>query len=197
MYYKGVDVSKYDGVVDWKLVEAAGFKDFAILRVTVGLKPDTKFMHNYNNYVIRHKPIGYYAAVHATKLSTIRKEANYFVTQIKGLKKPFCVFVDMECKEQKALSKDEVTKLLNEWISIVSKAGYKCGVYTNPDWYKREMYPEQINTKYWWIAQYASSSKLFKEKGLIWQYTSSGKIAGIEHTFDCNKAKPEIEELFK
>ena len=195
--FNGVDISYYDGVVNWKLVREAGYADFAIFRATVGLKPDTQFMTNYNNYVQKGRPIGYYAAVHATKITTIRKEANYFLTQLKHLKYPFCVFVDMECKEQKALSKREVTDLLNEWCRIVKKAGYPVGIYTNADWYKREMYPEEIECDMWWIAQYASSSKLFREKALIWQYTSNGHIAGIAHRFDFNKGKDELETWFK
>lgn len=196
MYYNGTDISSWDGTVKWQNVDKAGYGDFAILRVTVGLRPDTKFMTNYNNYVRADRPIAYYAAVHATKMSTIRKEANYFLAQLKNLKRPFCVFVDMECKEQKALSKQEVTGLLNEWLDIVSKAGYRVGIYTNPDWYKHQMYPEKIHTDIWWIACYAKSCSLFKEKGLIWQYTSEGQIDGCSHRFDLNKAKQEIEKLW-
>ena len=196
MYYKGVDVSKYDGVVDWKTVSKKGYGGFAILRATIGTKTDSLFITNYNNYLYLNKPIGYYAAVHATKMSTIRKEAKFFLEQIKILKRPFCVFVDMECKEQKALTKRAVTDLLNEWCEIVRKEGYPCGVYTNPSWYKYEMYPDEIKCDMWWIAHYAKSSKLFREKGMIWQYTSDGKIGDIKHTFDLNKGKAELMTWF-
>ena len=197
MYYEGVDISHWDGFVDWKLVLPSGHCDFAIFRVCHGLKPDKCFYTNYNNYVLKGRPIGYYQCVYGTTLATIRKEANYFVAQMKNLKKPFCVFVDMESEAQKALSKSEVTKLINEWLAVVSKAGYRVGVYTNTSWYTYQMYPDKVNTEYWWIAHYGASSKVFKKKGLIWQYTSDGEIKGISHHFDFNKAKPEIEELWK
>lgn len=196
MYYRGINASKYDGVIDWKLIQNSKYKDFAILRACHGLKPDEKFMINYNNYVLVGKPIGYYQCVYATKLETIRKEANYFLQTIKPCKKPFLVFVDMEQASQKELGKDKVTELLNEWLAIVSKAGYECAVYTNPNWYKNHMRPEKVTTKYWWIAQYSKTSTLFKDVGILWQFTSDGLIEGSKNTWELDIGKADLFKLF-
>lgn len=191
MEIKGIDVSSWQGKIDWKTVANYGM-GFAILRITEkGNKVDSLFENNYNG-CIKHKiPVGVYKYSYAKTVMQAEEEANNVIKTLNKRKLDFPVFLDLEWSEQRRLGNPMVEKISLAFLNKVSKAGYKVGIYCNADWYNNVL-TNKLKKYDCWIARYPTNDdgtiqeRLRPSFGIGWQYSSKATIPGINTKVDRN-----------
>lgn len=184
---KGIDVSSWNGTINWKTVSNYGM-GFAILRITEkGNKVDSTFEANYKGCINNKIPVGVYKYSYATNVSEIRYEANVVVKTMNKRKLDYPVFLDIEDKCQENLSKDLMLKMIKAFRSIIVKAGYKFGIYCSYSWYQNKL-PDYAKKYDCWVARYPINDtgdlqerlRVSASDGVIgWQYSSKSVIPGI------------------
>ena len=184
---KGIDVSSWNGTINWKTVSNYGM-GFAILRITEkGNKVDSTFEANYKGCIDNKIPVGVYKYSYATNVSEIRYEANVVVKTMNKRKLDYPVFLDIEDKCQENLSKDLMLKMIKAFRSIIVKAGYKFGIYCSYSWYQNKL-PDDAKKYDCWVARYPINDtgdlqerlRVPASTGVIgWQYSSKATIPGI------------------
>ena len=186
---KGIDVSSWNGTINWKTVSNYGM-GFAILRITEkGNKVDSTFEANYRGCIDNKIPVGVYKYSYATNVSEIRYEANVVVKTMNKRKLDYPVFLDIEDKCQENLSKDLMLKMIKAFRSIIVKAGYKFGIYCSYSWYQNKL-PDDAKKYDCWVANYPKPQldngtlqerlRVPASTGVIgWQYSPKSTIPGI------------------
>lgn len=191
MEIKGIDVSAWQGKIDWKTVADYGM-GFAILRITeAGNVVDSQFENNLagcNKYNI---PVGVYKYSYAMTIAEIQREARKVVSTLNGRRIQFPVFLDLEYNNQRSLGSESIHKMADAFLEIVEAAGYKFAIYCNVDWYEN-MICSHLKKYDFWIARYPANDdgwlqeRLRPDFGVGWQYSSKAKIPGISGTVDRN-----------
>ena len=200
MEIKGIDVSAYQGNIDWKTVADYGM-GFAILRITEKRNViDNTFERNYEGCVKNNIPVGVYKYSYAMSVAEIQKEAQKVVDVLDGRKLDFPVWLDLEHPDQRNLSKSTLETMIKTFWSVVKAAGYKFGIYSNVDWYEN-IIPESTKPKYdFWIARYPANDdgwlqeRLRPSYGVGWQYSSKATIPGIPTKVDRNVFYKDYKE---
>ncbi len=185
----GIDVSEHQGTIDWKAV-ANGSIDYAIIRASYAWKDDIKdhsdktFKENVDQAQKHGIDIGAYHYSYATTVEEAKKEAEFFLSQIKGISFQYPLYYDIEDECQDDLSKDELTDIVLTFLKTVEKAGYYVGIYTNPE-HINQLDMERLKDYDLWIANYNLQNVYEGDYGM-WQYTCYGKVHGIEGDVDLN-----------
>ena len=193
---KGIDVAKWNGVIDWKKVKEDGVQ-FAILKaINKQCKVEDSFNRNYSGALSVGLPIDVYNYSYATTVSKATSDAQAVLNAIKG-KKVGTVWLDVEDKIQMNLGMTLID-IINAYKYIIEKAGYGFGVYTGLSFYNTLIKPYHsfLDCKFW-IARYPSGAVVdlnfepaeSKKPNIIhalwgWQYTSTGKVNGISGNVD-------------
>lgn len=191
MEIKGIDVSAWNGVIDWQKVANYGM-GFAILRITEkGNKTDSTFERNYAGCITHNIPVGVYKYSYATNISEIKYEAEAVINVLKQRKLDYPVFLDIEDKCQENLSQDLMIQMIDTFRDIIIRAGYQFGVYCGYSWYQNQL-PEDAKKYDCWLAAYPSQDdgtmqiRLKPAAGIGWQYSSKTTIPGISGKVDRN-----------
>lgn len=184
---KGIDVSRWNGKIDWKTVANYGM-GFAILRITEkGNIVDSTFESNYKDCIENKIPVGVYKYSYATTIAQIEDEANVVIKTLNKRKLDYPVFLDIEDKCQENLSDSLMMKMIEAFRAIIIKAGYKFGIYCGYSWYQYQL-PEGAKKYDCWVARYPNNDtgelqerlRVPASSGVIgWQYSSKATIPGI------------------
>jgi GH25 family lysozyme M1 (1,4-beta-N-acetylmuramidase) len=195
--FKGIDVSKWNGNINWDKVKSAGI-NFAIVREGYGKRDprqvDKKFKDNINGA----KSVGIHTSVYhysyADSVEDAVNEAHFCLENISGLVLEYPIIVDIEDKEQLKLNNRQRTDIVKAFCSEIEKHGYYAMFYCNLNWLNNYLYKDELLPKYdLWLAQW-NIDKPSCTCG-IWQYSSTGKIDGIDGNVDLDvsyKNYPEI-----
>lgn len=188
MKKKVIDVSVHQGTIDWEKVKPQ--IDGAILRVGYGddltSQDDKQFKRNADECTRLGIPFGVYIYSYAKTVEQAKSEAAHVLRLIKGYKLAYPVYLDLEEKgtEEGAIERAHV------FGDIIEKAGYWCGIYANLYWWNNHLKGLDRFTK--WVAQY-NDKCTFKGSHLdMWQYTSLGRIGGIDGNVDMNECYRDL-----
>lgn len=191
MKIKGIDVSAWQGRIDWKTVADYGM-GFAILRITeAGNVVDSQFENNLaecNKYNIL---VGVYKYSYAMTIAEIQSEARKVVTTLNGRRIQFPVFLDLEYNNQRAIGSESIHRMADVFREIIEAAGYKFAIYCNVDWYVNVIC-SHLKKYDFWIARYPANDngtlqeRLRPDFGVGWQYSSKAVIPGISTKVDRN-----------
>lgn len=196
----GIDVSSYQGKIDWKKVLQSGVK-FAILKIIrKDLNVDKQFENNWSDATKYGIPIqGVYNYSYATTVAKARIDAKRVLAVLNGRKT--MVWLDVEDSCQKGLGKNLIT-IINAYGKVITDAGLPFGVYTGESFYKTYVKPHGGVNYPMWIARYGKNNGKCDVKyqpqipNMIgWQYTSKGKINGINGNVDVNVWYKELEAI--
>lgn len=178
---KGIDVSVWQGRIDWSKVKDQ--VDFAILRAGYGREvsqKDTRFEEYYAGCKRYNIPVGIYWFSYATTREDAVREAKACIEVIKGKSFEYPILFDIEHSSQ--TSKRVADAIISGFCETMRSAGYYVGIYTYYSFIKSYI-SESVYSKYdLAIAHYASSTP-WKNKA-IWQYSSTGRIDGIQGNVD-------------
>lgn len=200
MEIKGIDVSAWQGQIDWKTVAAYGM-DFAILRITeAGNVIDEHFERNYTECQKYNIPTGVYKYSYAMTIAEIQSEARKVVSALNGRKLQYPVWLDLEYNNQRSLGAENIHKMVEAFEKIITAAGYKFGIYCNVDWYMNVIC-SHLKKYDFWIARYPANDdgwiqeRLRPDFGVGWQYSSKAKIPGINGTVDRSVFYKDYKEV--
>ena len=189
MSKKGIDVSEFQGKIDWEKVKNDGI-EFAILRCGYGMdfsnQDDVEYERNANECERLGIPYGVYLMSYANTVEKARSEAKHVLRLIEGRKISLGVWHDIEDNGTSgAINKETLTNIINTFCNTIKNAGYKVGVYANLNWLENKI--ERIIRDNYdiWVAQYYSKCE-YEGKYIMWQHTSSGKVNGISTNVDMN-----------
>ena len=159
MVRKVVDVSGYQGIIDWGKVKASG-ADGAILKIIrKDLNPDKQFENNWRGCSAAGVPIiGVYNYSYATTVEKAISDAKKVVSILTGRRTK--VWLDIEDKSQKGLGVTLIN-IINVYKEVIESAGLEFGVYTGISFYNSyiKRYSSYINCNFW-MARYPSSKKM-------------------------------------
>ena len=198
---KGIDVSKWQGVIDWEKAKKGGV-GFAILRLgftgTASRKPalDGQFRRNLAQCKRHGIDAGVYYYSTATTERQAKAEARFIIKQLKGEKLQYPVYIDTEDVLQANLSKSKLTAVVKAFCDEMEKAGYYVGIYANKNWFAEQLNDGKLKAYDKWVAQYNDKCTYSGAYGM-WQYTDKGKIAGINGFVDLNKCYKDYPKIIK
>lgn len=185
---KGIDVSSNQGNPDWGKVAKDGVKA-AILRIHQKTGVDTSFEHNYKGCKSNGILIGGYKYSYALTPAQAIDEAENVIEVLNGRGLDFPVFYDLEWSQQRSLGKQAIENIAVSFLTRIQKAGYKVGIYCNLDWYNNIL-SDALKKYDCWIARYPANDngsvqeRLRPNIGVGWQYSSKGKVSGINGNVD-------------
>ena len=190
----GIDVSKWNGDIDWDKVRNAGV-EFAIIRcgyrgsVTGSLVQDIYFDANMKGAAASGVPVGVYFFTQATNEVEAVEEASAVLRWIREYEITYPVFIDTEgaggSGRADGLDADTRTIVCEAFCRTIENAGYKAGIYASRNWYNNNLHTSKLENYYIWLAEYRSVP-LYQGYYRMWQYSSKGKIDGISGNVDMN-----------
>lgn len=189
MLYYGIDVSAWQGEINWKKVKESKQVDFAIIKAggsDSGFYRDSKFDYNYTRAKNEGIPVGAYYFVGPGCISTEDgvADAKRFCEILKPKEFEYPVFIDLESTAPK--HKKGATDAVIGFCKTMEDNGYFCGVYSSAiHGFRYQLEDERILQYAHWIADWSSTLDYAGDYG-IWQYSSSGKIPGIKTLVDLN-----------
>ncbi len=203
MNIKGIDVSVWQGKIDWKKVKASGIV-FAMIRVGYGssqgndCKMDTYFKANVEGALAAGVEVGIYFYSYAKSAQAAVKEAAWVVEQIAPYKGRilYPIAYDLEDSKQAGLGRDVLTAMVTAFCTTIEAAGYYASFYCNTNWCKNMLNMDDLKGFDLWLAQWASQPTTAYSFGM-WQRSSSGSIAGINGRVDLDIAYKDYAAIIK
>ncbi len=187
---RGVDVSNWQGTIDWTKVKASGIS-FAILKVgPVYGKVDAQFQRNASECERLGIPYGVYYYTYARSVSEANTDATRTLTWLAGHKPSLPVYYDVEddwILKDSSFSRSKLTQIVQTFCNRISASGYTPGIYANLNWFNNYLNDSSLSKYDHWVAQYNSSCS-YKGSYSFWQYSSSGSVPGISGSADMNYA---------
>ena len=190
----GIDVSKWNGEIDWEVVKAEGV-DFAIIRCgyrgssSGWLIEDPYFYKNLTGAKKAGIKVGVYFFTQATDLVEAVEEASMVVSLIGDTAIDYPVFIDTEGAggngRADGLDPGTRTAVVNAFCQTIQNAGLDAGVYASRNWYLNNLVLEEMDAPNIWLAEYRQTPE-YEGRYDMWQYTSSGAVGGIEGRVDLN-----------
>ena len=197
--FEGVDVSVYQGNIDWNKAKADGI-EFAIMRAGYGKyvsQKDKYFDQNMQNAKAAGLPCGVYWFSYALTPEDAIKEADACYEVIKNYKLEYPVSFDMETESQMKLPKETVAQIIEAFCGRMESYGYYTTLYTYASFlnYKVE---DRIFDKYdIWVAHYNTSKPAFNRNYGLWQYSCTGSVWGITGNVDRDYVYLDYERIIK
>lgn len=178
MAIRGIDVSVWNGKIDFNKVKASGI-DFVIIRAGYGNgHRDKKFEANYQNARAAGLHVGAYWYSYAASADGAKKEAQGCAKILKGKTFDYPVYFDIEEKNQLSKGKVFCSGLITAFCTEMESLGYYAGFYTSLSALNTAVTDAVKNRFTLWVAQWSSACSYKGAYGL-WQYSSKGKIPGI------------------
>lgn len=184
--YDGIDVSEWQGKINFEEVARAGIK-VVYIRASEGTDYiDPYFKENYEEAKANGLKTGFYHYVTARTTEEARQEARFFVSNIKGTEPDCKLAMDFEVFGD--LSKDEINEISKVFLETVEMlSGKECVIYSDA-YNARETFSEELAKEYAiWVADYGAEEPANNGKWSSWvgfQYTDTGRVNGIEGSVD-------------
>jgi len=196
---KGIDVSVWQGKIDWGKVKSSGV-DYAIIRAGYGdlaTQTDKYFEANIEGAEKAGVNSGVYWYSYASSPEDAVLEAEACYEVIKGHKFEYPVYYAVEDPSIAALSNKEITDIVNAFCSTLEKKGYYVGVKSYANFLNTRI-DKSVYSKYdVWVAHYGVSKPAFNSHFNMWQFTNEGKIDGIKGYVNCNYAYLDFPGIMK
>lgn len=199
MAIKGIDVSHWQGNINWTKVKAAGIK-FTIIKAggsDAGFYTDSRWEANYKGAKASGIAVGayYFAGPKCVTAEAGKADAKRFIKLIKGKKLEYPVYFD--CEAQPASEKAGTTKAAIAFCKELEDAGYYAGIYASAySGFQDRLDDSKLGSYAHWVAQYASKCGYGGKYG-IWQYSSSGKVSGISGNVDMDLSYVDYPAIIK
>lgn len=188
----GIDVSKWNGTIDWNAVKNSGVS-YVIIRCGYrgssqgSLIDDSTFAANIKGATAAGLKVGVYFFTQAIDEVEAVEEASMVLERIKGYKISYPIFLDVEPSGGRAdgISADTRTAVCKAFCETIQNAGYTAGIYANKTWLTSKINVSSLSGYKIWLAQYAAAPT-YTGRYDLWQYKSTGKVSGISGNVDMN-----------
>lgn len=181
---RGIDVSKYQGTINWSKV-AQDNVHFAMIRATYGTTNDPTFVTNAQGAHENGLAVGayHYATFHDGP--SVKKEAAQFISQLRKANITYPVALDLEAAKYTKASRKVVTQLAKMFMDAVRAEGYTVMLYSYNNFIRDHVDLNMIDDYDLWVANYLESPNISHK---LWQHTSYGTVSGIAGRVDINIA---------
>lgn len=189
MELKGIDVSHWQGHIDWQAVKDSGIC-FAILKAggsDDGFYTDRNFEENYQGAKSVGINVGAYYFVGPDFKSSEDglADAERFLKIVEGKEFEYPLFVDIESTDPS--DEEGVTDAAIAFLDVLQNKGYLAGIYgSDISTYDDRLVAERLIKYSKWVAKYSDNPPSYVKDYEIWQYSSSGHVAGIKGNVDMN-----------
>lgn len=181
---QGFDCSKWQGLINWQLVES----DFVIIRAGNHYTIDQYAFPNYAQALVRNIPLGFYWYYTGKSMEDIKKETQAFIEWLQGKYVEMPVCIDLEDPSYKQYKKADVNAWIMQAATMLENAGYYVCVYSNKDWYDN-MLDETVKSKFdIWYARWTSTGYKDHQGIKLWQKSNIGRVTGIDGEVDLDTA---------
>ena len=189
----GIDVSKWNGNIDWTAVKNSGVS-YVIIRCGYrgssegALIKDSKFEANIKGAINAGLKVGVYFFSQAVDKNEAVEEASMVLESVKNYKISYPIFLDVEPSGGRAdsISVETRTEVCKAFCETIQSYGYTAGIYANKTWFTEKINTGELSGKYKiWLAQYAAEPT-YTGRYDMWQYKATGKINGISGDVDMN-----------
>lgn len=192
---KGIDVSKYQGEIDWAAVKNDGV-DYAIIRVGIrgysegGILEDEFFRQNIEGATANGIPVGVYFFTQALNEEEALEEANFVIKMLQGYELTYPVYLDIEDVKKEScrtnvLTVTERTNNAKVFLEAVKEAGYQPAIYGNMKTFLLMLDLSALEQYDKWFAGYTLPIYYPYEYKML-QYSEKGQVAGINGQVDVN-----------
>lgn len=202
-----LDVSRWQGRIDWDKVKASGLVSGVMIRAMGNSKEgkpskpyiDPYFARNYAECQRLDIPVGVYGYFKATTKAQADRELALFKQALGGRTFQLPVAVDIEDKLQEALSKSALTDIVAHCLSVVESWGVYAMLYTGLYFGQNNLYMGGTALKPYdvWLAAYRAEKPAPGWAFGMWQYTSSGKIPGVSGPVDLSHAYKDYATIIQ
>lgn len=190
----GIDVSKWNGNIDWNSVKSSG-ASYAIIRCgyrgssTGALITDPKFAANISGANAAGLKVGVYFFTQAVNEKEAVEEASMVLDLVKKYKISYPIFLDVESSGGRAdgIDKGTRTAVCKAFCATIQNSGYTAGVYANKTWLNSKIDAGALGSYKIWLAQYAAAPS-YSGRYNLWQYSSKGSVPGIKGNVDMNQS---------
>lgn len=187
---KGIDVSQWQGTVDWSKVKESGV-DFAIIRSGYGKyssQEDPKFDENMKGAQEAGIACGTYWYSYALSVEEAIQEAEVCYEIIKDYDFTYPVYFDIEDSSQLKLSTTQISAIIDAFCSTLKDKGYYVGLYSYANFLTTRVLSSVIDKYDIWVAHFDVDAPDFSGEYGMWQYTCTGSVNGIYGDVDMNYA---------
>lgn len=196
----GIDVSKFQGDIDWEQVSESGI-DFAIIRLGYRgysngkLMLDIKYKKNMEEAAAAGVKTGVYFFSQAISTEEAEEEAEFVLNALKEYEIDYPVTFDTEkikfdSFRAEGLSVSELTEITKAFCSKIKESDYQPMIYANAQWLTTQLDLTELSEYDIWYADYDfeehGKAPLYPYEFKMWQYTNKGKIKGIAGDVDMN-----------
>lgn len=189
----GIDVSKWNGNIDWNKVKSSGV-NFVIIRCGYrgssagALIEDPKFRANIKGAQAAGLRVGVYFFSQAVNEVEAVEEASMCINLCKGYSLSFPIYIDVEGSNGRGdtISASQRTANIKAFCGTIQNGGYRAGVYSNKTWFTKNINTASLTNYKIWLAQYAANVSYTATRYDMWQYTSKGSVSGISGNVDMN-----------
>lgn len=193
----GIDVSKWNKEIDWEQLRKEGV-EFAIIRVgyrgsvSGSLVVDPYFEQNIKGAIQNGIDVGVYFFTQALNEREAVEEASIVLSLINGYDIAYPVFIDSEGAggngRADGLDVPERSDVCQAFCETIRSGGYTAGIYASKNWLNNRLDITRFSgDNVIWLAEYCEADKpTYGGTYGLWQYTSSGRISGIEGRVDFN-----------
>lgn len=197
--FKGIDVSVWQGSIDWEKVKGDGV-DFAMIREGYGKRNSNQVDKYFHSNVKGAKGAGIHCGVYhysyALTADDAVEEAKFCLENIKGYSFEYPIAFDIEDSSMISAGKRVLTDICKAFCNEIEKAGYYAVIYCNPNWLNSYLYQDELLSRYdIWFAQWGSKEPSY-ECG-IWQYTDCGRVSGIIGNVDMNISYKDYKSIME
>lgn len=191
----GIDVSKWNGKIDWTAVKKSGISYVIIRSGYRGygsgvLVEDPTFKANIEGALKAGLKVGIYFFTQAISQGEAVEEASMVLDQIKNYNISYPIFLDVEHSggangRADKISKADRTEVCRAFCQTIQNAGYTAGIYANKTWLTTMIDTPSLSAYKIWLAQYAASPT-YTGRYDMWQYQANGKVSGVNGDVDLN-----------
>ncbi len=188
----GIDVSKWNGTIDWNAVKNSGIS-YVIIRCGYRgssegtLVVDPKYETNIKGASAAGLKVGVYFFTQAINEVEAVEEASMVLELVKNYKLSYPIFLDVEGSGGRGDKIDKATRtaVCKAFCQTIQNSGYTAGIYANKSWLETKIDADSLSSYKIWLAQYAAAPT-YKGRYNIWQYRSTGNVSGISGNVDMN-----------
>ena len=197
-FFRGIDVSKWQGTINWQKVSNDGI-DFAMIRSSYGYEDiDPKLKANVKGCEKYGIDYGFYHYTYARNVSEAKKEAKYFLKTIRKYNPDYPLVLDIEENFYKSMSRKKVTDIVVTFMEELENAGYYAMIYCSPSFINECLDMSRIKDYDIWIACWGDNEKLnsyYDGHYGMWQYTDEGSVSGIKGDVDLDYAYKDYADI--
>lgn len=182
---KGIDVSSYQGDINWGEVSKTDVKFVIINSIIKDKKLDDRFWKNYNGAKTYGLNVGVYFTSYALDVNSSILDAKNLIDKLNN--ENVSIWLNLKHIPQCKLGKEKVTEIAKAFVNTCKESGYECNIFSNIDWYKNYYNADilkELGCKFW-ISKYGLNNGVINIEDkpnlgeYIWQYTNKGRVDGI------------------